>query len=1063
MAESDEKLITLSNLEEFKNNLATVAISNDYDDLDNKPVMEYENTTNNTNRIKKDLSLRKTYTGVLGVVNGSATADKNTYANTSFYFLNVFPRSWYSEWTVKYHLNIHLDNETQVYKNSSGTTYQVGQTMRGLYDCMISGTQGAYSTFHFFQSQKNTSYRPIYYHMTHSPNSTGHDAGMPFKIGVSLASSYLPVPSTDYSSGSAVTTKYPRTIEVVVDEAINCDVSLNDTLEVEADAYVSSTNDMGNYTKLNSTYYTTNTSASNSAGRWNNLSATTQGLYESGDDNTYTYTQQSSNYLVNGTTYSDNSAGYLLGYSMIGFDKDGKALMISKKTPTTTTYATGIDKTRVYCNAGFDYTKGFRYISTSSNFAANSNMNVSTQINYSGLDFRYNDNCVAGSSANNLGLVNREPVYLRGTIGNDGLFYLAPIEVIRVEKVNNVDTNVTYKRAWVQPGDATRLATSPFDTEHVYWFVGYPYYNSSYPNSLYQLNLITQGELNKWNGTKLVPYTGVEGVTSVDWSDVQNKPTFANVATSGSYNDLTNKPTIPDAVIANPALAGTETDLTSLQVGNTKYKIPTMEDIGATIVDELLDDNVKLSEDLYVYTNVGLITGASSTSPKLVGEAGDTIKDVFNNMFVGQDENPTVTIPTLSISLATNGGQNNSLVKGEIIAPRYNISYGNVNGSYQYGSIETKTSTNTGVAVASSSFTIGGTAVTPSATISNSVTDATITSPTTIVVKSSGSSQTVGGTINLNLTNVKTARTKLGKTATSVRSGSTGSLDANGKLSNTTVTKSPATINVTSSSTLSVIKPSATITLSTTNAGDCEVGDSKTFTAKISSNNATGIYPNGYYVNNSGTRVTSTDAGCALTGLSLSKSVNSGAATSVSTSTADINTAKSISREIAEGTNTITISGNLTFSCDTTRCPASANHNMIDTTVGDYRINGSSSSYTASATSVSWTATGRYYNYYIASTAASAPTTGATKLSSYSPNNPSITINTTSGQYVYFYTKNSKTQIQQYVTALNAWNNTNTTQCGTVMLTLSNNKTATYYVCRTDALATATGVQLRLS
>lgn len=30
-----------------------------------------------------------------------------------------------------------------------------------------------------------------------------------------------------------------------------------------------------------------------------------------------------------------------------------------------------------------------------------------------------------------------------------------------------------------------------------------------------------------------------------DWSEIQNKPEFANVATSGSYNDLSHKPTIP--------------------------------------------------------------------------------------------------------------------------------------------------------------------------------------------------------------------------------------------------------------------------------------------------------------------------------------------------------------------------------------------------------------------------------------------------------------------------------------------------------------------------------------
>ena len=31
----------------------------------------------------------------------------------------------------------------------------------------------------------------------------------------------------------------------------------------------------------------------------------------------------------------------------------------------------------------------------------------------------------------------------------------------------------------------------------------------------------------------------------IEWNDINNKPNFAKVATSGSYNDLSNKPTIP--------------------------------------------------------------------------------------------------------------------------------------------------------------------------------------------------------------------------------------------------------------------------------------------------------------------------------------------------------------------------------------------------------------------------------------------------------------------------------------------------------------------------------------
>ena len=41
----------------------------------------------------------------------------------------------------------------------------------------------------------------------------------------------------------------------------------------------------------------------------------------------------------------------------------------------------------------------------------------------------------------------------------------------------------------------------------------------------------------------------------VDWSDVQNKPTFSAVATSGSYNDLTDRPVLP-APYDDSALSG---------------------------------------------------------------------------------------------------------------------------------------------------------------------------------------------------------------------------------------------------------------------------------------------------------------------------------------------------------------------------------------------------------------------------------------------------------------------------------------------------------------------------
>ena len=55
---------------------------------------------------------------------------------------------------------------------------------------------------------------------------------------------------------------------------------------------------------------------------------------------------------------------------------------------------------------------------------------------------------------------------------------------------------------------------------------------------------------------KLWVDTEDQSLDVVDWNDVENKPNFATVATSGSYNDLTDKPVIPEA----PDLTGYATE-----------------------------------------------------------------------------------------------------------------------------------------------------------------------------------------------------------------------------------------------------------------------------------------------------------------------------------------------------------------------------------------------------------------------------------------------------------------------------------------------------------------------
>lgn len=474
---------------------------------------EFDDTTHNFKGYAGLLEKRKVYTGFCGVANGSSP-NNNTRANRSCYFITVKPNSWTSTWSVKYRLSVHLDDENQQYKSSAsaGVVYP-GKECKGTYECIITGSSGYMRAYSNFNTIQNTSYRPVYYEIIHETTEAGFNAGYGHKIGADITDAYLPVPVIDYSSGSAVAnTKYSRSFEVIIIEAVNCEATLNDTLEVEADAYRS------DYTKLNSTYYTTSTGNANAPGRWDLYTLASQGLYETGDsDSNATNVYIPTSFVINGTKMEINGSvvdAYLTGTTIFGLDKDGKALAISLRTPSATSRDTGIQTTRIYEKAGFDYTKGLYWLSTSASFAGGVNIDSSLYKLYAGIDFRYTDNCIASGSVNNLGMLPRKPVYFRGTLGSDGLFYIAPIEVTY--------NNQTYKRAWTQDIPTT-------EDGYVYWMVGWPYYNSSYVNSLYQLNINSDKSLMWFKDGAFRPYGGAgetytasKGITITSGNDIQH-------------------------------------------------------------------------------------------------------------------------------------------------------------------------------------------------------------------------------------------------------------------------------------------------------------------------------------------------------------------------------------------------------------------------------------------------------------------------------------------------------------------------------------------------------------
>ena len=102
---------------------------------------------------------------------------------------------------------------------------------------------------------------------------------------------------------------------------------------------------------------------------------------------------------------------------------------------------------------------------------------------------------------------------------------------------NNVwalDNSTFATQTWVtNQGYITGITSAMVTTA-----LGYTPYDSSNP-----AGYITTAALSGYATQQWVTNQGY--LTSVSWNDVQNKPNFATVATSGDYDDLTNKPSIP--------------------------------------------------------------------------------------------------------------------------------------------------------------------------------------------------------------------------------------------------------------------------------------------------------------------------------------------------------------------------------------------------------------------------------------------------------------------------------------------------------------------------------------
>lgn len=185
-----------------------------------------------------------------------------------------------------------------------------------------------------------------------------------------------------------------------------------------------------------------------------------------------------------------------------------------------------------------------------------------------------------------------------------------------------------------------------------------------------------------------------------DWNAVSgmgvilNKPTLAAVATSGNYNDLSNKPTIPDAVVANPTLAGTESDLTSIQIGSTKYSIPSGGGSGTTYtagdginitsgnaikVDESVVRIKSFTRTQITDTTLKGLFDAGNTQIIIINQNYSTDFNFFSNLINGVGDiviNSSLGLPykVVYYSISTQN-PGNSMIVLEALDTSYQINY----------------------------------------------------------------------------------------------------------------------------------------------------------------------------------------------------------------------------------------------------------------------------------------------------------------------------------------------------------------------------------------------------
>lgn len=220
---------------------------------------------------------------------------------------------------------------------------------------------------------------------------------------------------------------------------------------------------------------------------------------------------------------------------------------------------------------------------------------------------------------------------------------------------------------------------------------------------------------------------------------------------------------------------------------------------------QLLDTKVKLESELKTYYNVGRITNASGTNPVTIGNAGDSLRDVFNRLFNMDEVQPNITQqPSVSCSLSSDASDERGTAISSI---SYSITFND--GAYT-------NSNSTGVSMTSYSFSSGTAS-------STSNTSGTLSLPSTYTV---GTSPAFSTTLTANHSQGNIAKTNLGNDSHPIIRISSGSKTDTPSFSKSAVDYPYFASSTSTSASTAVSSKSKKSTALTTSAGvPCTYGN----------------------------------------------------------------------------------------------------------------------------------------------------------------------------------------------------------------------------------------------